>query len=152
MIHLFPEDFSYEGPSDGFTDPFRYAPHPAVQEAAQIVTGMIDSDLSLSEAFSEGKMLGVLVCRSSVISSERPSVISSERSESRDLLSLATHKDRQKLPYMKQQQPRMNVSEAYCEASFIRDCCCEILVVILYVSNDVRQASNLLLPEISLYL
>ena len=97
LIHLFPEDFSYEGPSDGFTDPFRYAPHPAVQEAARIVTGMIDSDLSLSEAFSEGKMLGVLVCRPSVISSERPSVISSERpsvisserSESRDLCFLA---------------------------------------------------------------
>ena len=89
MIHLFPEDFSYEGPSDGFTDPFRYAPHPAVQEAARIVTDMIDSDLSLSEAFSEGKMLGVLVCRPSVISSERPSVISSERSESRDLCFIA---------------------------------------------------------------
>ena len=97
MIHLFPEDFSYGSPFDGFTDPFRYAPHPAVQEAARIMTDMIDSDRSLSEAFSEGKMLGVLVCRPSVISSERlsvisskrPSVISSERSESRDLCFLA---------------------------------------------------------------
>ena len=61
MIHLFPEDFSYGSPFDGFTDPFRYAPHPAVQEAARIMTDMIDSDRSLSEAFSEGKMLGVLV-------------------------------------------------------------------------------------------
>lgn len=68
MIHLFPEDFSYGSPFDGFTDPFRYAPHPAVQEAARIMTDMIDSDRSLSEAFSEGKMLGVLVCRSSGIS------------------------------------------------------------------------------------
>ena len=89
MIHLFPEDFSYGSPFDGFTDPFRYAPHPAVQEAARIMTDMIDSDRSLSEAFSEGKMLGVLVCRSSGISSERPSVISSERSESRDLCFIA---------------------------------------------------------------
>ena len=97
MIHLFPEDFSYGSPFDGFTDPFRYAPHPAVQEAARIMTDMIDSDRSLSEAFSEGKMLGVLVCRPSgisserlsVISSERPSVISSERSESRDLCFIA---------------------------------------------------------------
>ena len=70
MIHLFPEDFSYGSPFDGFTDPFRYAPHPAVQEAARIMTDMIDSDRSLSEAFSEGKMLGVLVCRSSGTSSE----------------------------------------------------------------------------------
>ena len=61
------------------------------------MTDMIDSDRSLSEAFSEGKMLGVLVCRPSgisserlsVISSERPSVISSERSESRDLCFIA---------------------------------------------------------------
>lgn len=68
MIHLFPEDFSYGSPFDGFTDPFRYAPHPAVHEAARIMTDMIDSDRSLSEAFSEGKMLGVLVCRSSGIS------------------------------------------------------------------------------------
>ena len=68
MIHLFPEDFSYGSPFDGFTDPFRYAPHPAVQEAARIMTDMIDSDRSLSEAFSEGKMLGVLVCRSYGIS------------------------------------------------------------------------------------
>ena len=89
MIHLFPEDFSYGSPFDGFTDPFRYAPHPAVQEAARIMTDMIDSDRSLSEAFSEGKMLGVLVCRSSGISSECPSVISSERSESRDLCFIA---------------------------------------------------------------
>ena len=89
MIHLFPEDFSYGSPFDGFTDPFRYAPHPAVQEAARIMTDMIDSDRSLSEAFSEGKMLGVLVCRSSGISSEHLSGISSERSESRDLCFLA---------------------------------------------------------------
>ena len=48
----------------GFTDPFRYAPHPAVRMAARLVMARIDSDEVLQEAFSEGKMLGVLVCRS----------------------------------------------------------------------------------------
>lgn len=51
----------FECPSS-FTDPFRYAPHPAVQSAASAITGRIDSDPHLSEAFKEGKMLGVLVC------------------------------------------------------------------------------------------
>jgi len=93
LIHLFPEEFTFEGPFNGFTDPFRYAPHPAVLEAARIVTERIASDLSLAEAFAEGKMLGVLICRlpsehpsvvpnehPSVIPSEHPSVISSDHS------------------------------------------------------------------------
>ena len=38
-------------------------PHPAVTEAARLVIGSIEADQALSEAFAEGKMLGVLVCR-----------------------------------------------------------------------------------------
>ena len=88
LTHKFPEDFICREPFIGFTDPFRYIPHPAVAEAAGLVIGRIDSDPSLSEAFAEGKMLGVLVCRQ-VISTESPSVISTERSERRNLLYLA---------------------------------------------------------------
>ena len=74
MIHRFPESVSFEEPFYEFTDPFRYAPHPAVVEAARLVIRAIESDPTLVSAFSEGKMLGVLVCTSS-----------SERSESRNL-------------------------------------------------------------------
>lgn len=45
-----------------FTNPFRYAPHPLVQEAARQIISRIDSSPELSSAFAEGKMLGVLVC------------------------------------------------------------------------------------------
>ena len=62
MIHYFPEDFIFEDPSE-FTDPFRYVPHPAVKTAARLVCERIDADVQLAAAFSEGKMLGVLVCR-----------------------------------------------------------------------------------------
>lgn len=62
MIHHFPEDFVFEEPAE-FTDPFRYMPHPAVREAARLTMERIDSDTELKYAFSEGKMLGVLVCR-----------------------------------------------------------------------------------------
>lgn len=62
MIHRFPEEFTFEEPC-AFTDPFRYTPHPAVVEAARLVIRDIESDPALSEAFAEGKMLGVLVCR-----------------------------------------------------------------------------------------
>ncbi len=44
-----------------FTDPFRYFPDPLVVKAADEVMGMIDSSEELCQAFSEGKMLGVLV-------------------------------------------------------------------------------------------
>lgn len=64
MIHHLPEDFVFEEPSH-FTDPFRYVPHPAVKEAARLVIERIQSDKALDADFSEGKMLGVLVCRSS---------------------------------------------------------------------------------------
>ena len=62
MIHYFPEDYIFEDPSE-FTDPFRYAPHPAVKTAARLVTERIGSDSELASYFAEGKMLGVLVCR-----------------------------------------------------------------------------------------
>lgn len=48
-----------------FTNPFRYAPHPLVQEAARHIISRIDSSPELSSAFDEGKMLGVLVCECS---------------------------------------------------------------------------------------
>lgn len=43
------------------TDPFRYFPHPLVQQAADEVIQRISGSETLSEAFAEGKMLGVLV-------------------------------------------------------------------------------------------
>ena len=62
MTHYLPEDFIFEEPSQ-FTDPFRYVPHPAVKMAAGQVIERIRSDKELDADFSEGKMLGVLVCR-----------------------------------------------------------------------------------------
>ena len=62
LIHHFPEDFVCKEPFHEFTDPFRYVPHPAVTKAARLVIENIESDQALSEAFAEGKMLGVLVC------------------------------------------------------------------------------------------
>ena len=94
VIHRFPEEFVCQEPFHGFTDPFRYMPHPAVVEAARLVIRYIESDQALSEAFAEGKMLGVLICKSStepptVISTESLTVISTECSERRNLLYLA---------------------------------------------------------------
>lgn len=63
MIQHFPEDHIFEEPAH-FTDPFRYIPHPAVSMAARLVMEKIQSDERLSRDFSEGKMLGVMVCRS----------------------------------------------------------------------------------------
>ena len=62
MIHYFQKDISFEG-TQGFTDPFRYMPHPLVRMAAEQIMSKIDSDPELSDAFAEGKMLGVLVCK-----------------------------------------------------------------------------------------
>ena len=64
MLHRFPENIHFELP-EGFTDPFRYYPHESVKIAAEALIRFIDSDEALSEAFSEGKMLGVLVCTES---------------------------------------------------------------------------------------
>ena len=86
VIHRFPEEFVCQEPFHGFTDPFRYVPHPAVVEAARLVIRHIESDQTLSEVFAEGKMLGVLICKSST---EHPTVISTERSEWRNLRYLA---------------------------------------------------------------
>ena len=47
------------------TDPFRYFPHPLVQQAADEVIQRISGSETLSEAFAEGKMLGVLVTNES---------------------------------------------------------------------------------------
>ena len=52
----------YEGPQE-FTDPFRYMPHPLVKVAAEKTIKKIDEDHMLADAFAEGKMLGVLVCK-----------------------------------------------------------------------------------------
>lgn len=47
--------------TERFTNPFRYAPHALVRLAASHVMERIEASKALSEAFSEGKMLGVLV-------------------------------------------------------------------------------------------
>lgn len=65
MIHHFPEDTVFED-TGGFTDPFRYVPHPLVRFAASEVIARIDADPNLRVAFSEGKMLGVLVCSATI--------------------------------------------------------------------------------------
>ncbi len=44
-----------------FTNPFRYFPDPLVVKAAEEVIARIDSSKDLRPAFSEGKMLGVLI-------------------------------------------------------------------------------------------
>ena len=62
MIHHFQEDILFDGPQ-GFTDPFRYMPHPLVKMAAEKTIKKIDEDPMLADAFAEGKMLGVLVCK-----------------------------------------------------------------------------------------
>ena len=60
LMHIFPSETTGHLP-ERFTDPFRYAPHPLVKEAAEAVIGKIESTSELHEAFMEGKMLGVLV-------------------------------------------------------------------------------------------
>lgn len=47
----------------GFTNPFRYRPHPLVIKAAERLMERIDADPALSSVLSEGKMLGVLICK-----------------------------------------------------------------------------------------
>lgn len=61
MLHRFPDDVSFQLP-ESFTDPFRYSPHESVRIAADALIRNIETDKGLAEAFSEGKMLGVLVC------------------------------------------------------------------------------------------
>ncbi|MBR5300366.1 MAG: RNA pseudouridine synthase [Bacteroidales bacterium] len=59
-MHIFPTETTASLP-ERFTDPFRYAPHPLVKEAAGIVIREIESRSDLHEAFMEGKMLGVMI-------------------------------------------------------------------------------------------
>ena len=61
MLHRFPDDVSFQLP-ESFTDPFRYSPHESVRIAADALIRNIETDKGLADAFSEGKMLGVLVC------------------------------------------------------------------------------------------
>ena len=59
-MRIFPSEIIIS-PPERFTDPFRYAPHPLVKEAAGLIIQEIENDPELNEAFMEGKMLGVLV-------------------------------------------------------------------------------------------
>ena len=59
-MHKFPEDIDHIV-TEGFTDPFRYSPHPLVSKAATLVMQHIEGLAELHEAFMEGKMLGVLL-------------------------------------------------------------------------------------------
>ena len=59
-MHKFPEDID-NIVTEGFTDPFRYSPHPLVSKAATLVMQHIEGLPELHEAFMEGKMLGVLI-------------------------------------------------------------------------------------------
>ena len=47
-----------------FTYPFCYVPHPLVREASRALISRIDKDSKLKSLFSEGKMLGTLICSS----------------------------------------------------------------------------------------
>ena len=71
LIHRFPHLISYDI-SEGFTNPFRYVPHALVKEAAGLVMTRLSAAIckgflpeAVCNGFSEGKMLGVLVCRDS---------------------------------------------------------------------------------------
>ena len=50
-----------------FTYPFRYAPSPETVEAAKALAARIDASPRLRRIFSEGKMLGVLLCSASCL-------------------------------------------------------------------------------------
>ena len=69
----FPKEMEDAGLEDnGFTDPFRYVPDPRVLQAGRIVISRLAEWASMPEgtpektierSFAEGKMLGVLICR-----------------------------------------------------------------------------------------
>ena len=69
----FSEDVDFERlAGTGFTDPFRYVPDPLVVHAGQMIISRLAEWASMPEgtperdlerSFAEGKMLGVLVCR-----------------------------------------------------------------------------------------
>ncbi len=60
-MHPIPSELPFELP-ERFNNPFRYFPHPLVSKAAEEVMTRIEAAPELREAFSEGKMLGVLLC------------------------------------------------------------------------------------------
>ena len=69
----FSEDVDFERLAGaGFTDPFRYVPDPLTLHAGQMIISRLAEWASMAEgtheralerSFAEGKMLGVLVCR-----------------------------------------------------------------------------------------
>ena len=59
-MHLFPKDTEISVP-ERFNNPFRYSPHPLVKEASGLLMERIAGSKDLVDAFSEGKMLGVLI-------------------------------------------------------------------------------------------
>jgi tRNA pseudouridine32 synthase/23S rRNA pseudouridine746 synthase len=63
--------------TEKFTNPFRYTPHPLVKVAAEVVISDLDRRISegllpdkVCRGFKEGKMMGVLVCKSKEDGSE----------------------------------------------------------------------------------
>lgn len=72
-LRKFPKEMEDAGLEDnGFTDPFRYVPDPRVLHAGRIVISRLAEWASMPEgrpektierSFAEGKMLGVLICR-----------------------------------------------------------------------------------------
>ena len=65
LIHRFDTLESSLPIPEKFNNPFRYTPPTVTAEAAKAVLGHISSSDRLMQAFSEGKMLGVLVIRDS---------------------------------------------------------------------------------------
>ena len=62
-------DHDIQSFKEGFTDPFRYVPHPLVRKAARFVISDLDRRIKdgllpeeVCEGFKAGKMLGILVC------------------------------------------------------------------------------------------
>lgn len=53
--------------SKKFTYPFRYVPSPEVVAASKALIERIKADEKLDSIFSEGKMLGVLVCEETTL-------------------------------------------------------------------------------------
>ncbi len=61
MIHIL--KYETAGLPERFTNPFRYSPDPLTIRAAEEVMARIDASPELRGAFSEGKMLGVLLVK-----------------------------------------------------------------------------------------
>ena len=62
MIHKFKDKTGIEAPTY-LNNPFRYAPHPLVYQAAEEISAYIDSLNKFRSGFSEGKMIGVLIVK-----------------------------------------------------------------------------------------